>query len=89
MSRPTLFKKSMKKFNVAWWAYSFPITMLALASVEYAYEVKGHVAAALMLLVSGLSFLVFLGLLLFTMLNVAKLLNENDPILSFAKDPMA
>ncbi|CAO2823640.1 unnamed protein product [Amaranthus hypochondriacus] len=89
VSRPTLFKKSMRKFNIAWWAYSFPITMLALASVEYAYEVKGHVAAALMLLVSGLSFLVFIGLLLFTMLNVAKLLNENDPILSFAKDPMA
>ncbi|XP_074270295.1 S-type anion channel SLAH4-like [Silene latifolia] len=87
--RPTLFKKSMRKFNIAWWAYSFPLTMLALASAEYAQEVKGDAAAMLMLLISGLSLLVFLGLLLFTLLNFAKLLRENDPILSFAKDPMA
>lgn len=89
VSRPTLFKKSMRKFNIAWWAYSFPLTMLALASAEYAQEVKGHAAAALMLIISGLSLLVFIGLVLFTVLNVPKLLRENDPILSFAKDPMA
>lgn len=89
VSRPTLFKKSMRKFNIAWWAYSFPLTMLALAAAEYAQEVKGHAAAALMLIISGLSLLVFIGLLLFTLLNAAKLLCENDPILSFAKDPMA
>ncbi|XP_050880964.1 S-type anion channel SLAH1 [Lathyrus oleraceus] len=34
--RPALFKRSMAKFNVAWWAYSFPVTVLALASTEYA-----------------------------------------------------
>ncbi|KAE8686379.1 Aspartic proteinase A2 [Hibiscus syriacus] len=27
---PFLFKKSMRKFNVAWWAYSFPLTFIAL-----------------------------------------------------------
>ncbi|WZZ51415.1 S-type anion channel SLAH4-like [Brassica napus] len=48
--RPTLLKKSIKRFNVAWWAYSFPITFLALDSVHYAQEVKDHVASALMLI---------------------------------------
>ncbi|XP_021719731.1 S-type anion channel SLAH4-like [Chenopodium quinoa] len=88
-SRPTLFKKSMRRYNIAWWAYSSPLTMLALASAEYAQEVKSHAAAALMLTTSGLSLLVFIGLLLFTVLNVAKLLRRNDPILSFSQDPMA
>ncbi|CAE5962436.1 unnamed protein product [Arabidopsis arenosa] len=36
--RPNLLKKSIKRFNVAWWAYSFPITFLALDSVQYAQE---------------------------------------------------
>ncbi|GAB4826554.1 hypothetical protein Ancab_033448 [Ancistrocladus abbreviatus] len=87
--RPNLFKKSMRKFNVAWWAYSFPLTFLALAAAQYAQEVEGHAAPILMIALSGLSFLVFLGLMLFTVLNVTKLLRENDPILSFAKDPTA
>ncbi|KAF3335552.1 S-type anion channel SLAH1-like protein [Carex littledalei] len=38
VSRPTLFKRSMRKFSVAWWAYSFPLTVLALAATEYAQE---------------------------------------------------
>ncbi|KAI3948880.1 hypothetical protein MKX01_022294 [Papaver californicum] len=57
--RPTLFKKSMKKFSVAWWAYSYPLTVLAMASMEYAREVKGGVPEALMFTLLGLSVLVF------------------------------
>ncbi|KAL9250930.1 S-type anion channel SLAH1-like protein [Drosera capensis] len=87
--RPNIFKKSMRKFNVAWWAYSFPLTFLALASAEYAQEVKGDVAPILTNVLSGFSGLVFLGLMLFTVLNITKLLRENDPILSFAKDTTA
>ncbi|KAL9255105.1 S-type anion channel SLAH1-like protein [Drosera capensis] len=87
--RPNIFKKSMRKFNVAWWAYSFPLTFLALASAEYAQEVKGQVAPILMIALSGFSSLVFLGLMLFTVLNITKLLRENDPILGFAKDTTA
>ncbi|GAB2231594.1 hypothetical protein Droror1_Dr00010603 [Drosera rotundifolia] len=87
--RPNIFKKSMRKFNVAWWAYSFPLTFLALASAEYAQEVKGDVAPILTIALSGFSGLVFQGLMLFTVLNITKLLRENDPILSFAKDTTA
>ncbi|KAL1324986.1 hypothetical protein HN51_035089 [Arachis hypogaea] len=64
VSRPLLFKKSMKKFSVAWWAYSFPLTALALASAEYAQQVKGVMPHAIMLVLSTLSALVLLFLVL-------------------------
>ncbi|CAL5394049.1 unnamed protein product [Camellia sinensis] len=82
VSRPTVFKKSMKKFNVAWWAYSLPLTVMALASTEYAQEVKSGIAHGLMLLLSLLSVVVALVLMVFTVLNANMLLPSNDPILS-------
>ncbi|GLT45792.1 hypothetical protein SLA2020_196140 [Shorea laevis] len=84
--RPCIFKKSMRKFNVAWWAYSFPVTFLALASAEYAKQVKGLVATGLTLVLSILSVLVFFGLMLLTAANTNNLLNENDPIMSFSNN---
>ncbi|KAK3432091.1 hypothetical protein EUGRSUZ_E04019 [Eucalyptus grandis] len=87
--RPALFKKSMRKFNVAWWAYSFPLTFLALASSEYAQEVKGPIASGLMIVLSALSFLVLLGLILLTMLNTERLFRKDDPILRFDKGKRA
>ncbi|KAF3443588.1 hypothetical protein FNV43_RR13276 [Rhamnella rubrinervis] len=79
VSRPTLFKKSMKKFDVAWWAYSFPLTVLALASIEYAQEVKGGLAHTMMLGLSAISVLVSLFLLVVTALNSNMLLPPADP----------
>ncbi|KAK7257555.1 hypothetical protein RIF29_31605 [Crotalaria pallida] len=73
VSRPMLFKKSMKKFSVAWWAYSFPLNALALASAEYALEVKGAMAHAIMLVLSTLSVLVSLVLIVFTALNTTSM----------------
>ncbi|KAI3941473.1 hypothetical protein MKW98_022480 [Papaver atlanticum] len=78
--RPTLFKKSMKKFSVAWWAYSYPLTVLAMASMEYAREVKGGIPDALMFTLLGLSVLVFLALIIFTAFNSNKLLTNHDSI---------
>ncbi|OAY77071.1 S-type anion channel SLAH1 [Ananas comosus] len=43
VSRPMLFWRSMRTFSLAWWAYSFPLTVLALAAEKYAQEVKGGV----------------------------------------------
>ncbi|KAI3464888.1 hypothetical protein Pfo_021551 [Paulownia fortunei] len=79
--RPTLFKKAMRRFNIAWWAYSYPTTMLALASIRYEQEVKGGVPHALTLLLSALSVLVLFGLLLFTAFNPKLLLPDDDPFL--------
>ncbi|XP_028764912.1 S-type anion channel SLAH4-like [Neltuma alba] len=80
--RPMLFRRSMRRFNVAWWAYSFPVTVLAIAATEYAYEVKGMIANSLTLILSALSVLVSFALTLFTLLNSKMLLPDNDPIAS-------
>ncbi|XP_050207066.1 S-type anion channel SLAH1-like [Mercurialis annua] len=82
VSRPRLFKKSTRKFNVAWWAYSFPLTVLALASADYAQQVKGGAAHGVMLILSLLSVLVSLGLIAFTAFNTNVLFPPTDPSLS-------
>ncbi|KAI0524439.1 hypothetical protein KFK09_003808 [Dendrobium nobile] len=81
VSRPTLFQKSMRKFNVAWWAYSFPLTVLALAATEYAQEVKSWQSNALMLVLSVISIGVTIVLLLFTAIRPSDLLPYDDPFL--------
>ncbi|KAK9078174.1 hypothetical protein SSX86_002231 [Deinandra increscens subsp. villosa] len=72
--RPNLFKKSMKKFSVVWWAYSYPLTVLALASTEYAEEMKTSGAHLVMLVLSGLSVLVSFVLMVYTAVNTNMLL---------------
>ncbi|MBA0550451.1 hypothetical protein Golax_018037 [Gossypium laxum] len=89
--RPTLFKVSMKKFNVAWWAYSFPLSVLALASMEYAEEVKGDIPHLLMLLLLTFSVFVSICLVVFTLLNSKILLflpHCFDPISSLISRAM-
>ncbi|KAK9060423.1 hypothetical protein SSX86_021127 [Deinandra increscens subsp. villosa] len=66
VSRPNLFKKSMEKFDVVWWAYSYPLTVLALASTEYAQEMKTGFAHLLMIILSGLSVVVSFILMVYT-----------------------
>ncbi|CAL9072935.1 unnamed protein product [Musa textilis] len=80
VSRPALFKRSMRRFNVAWWAYSFPLTVLALAATEYAQEVEGGVSNALMLGLAVLSVLVTVALIVFTAIKAGDVLpHDNDP----------
>ncbi|ONK69847.1 uncharacterized protein A4U43_C05F27350 [Asparagus officinalis] len=81
VSRPALFKRSMKRFNIAWWAYSFPLTLLALAANEYTQEVKGDISNALMLIISIISVLVTLALIFFSAVNPSLLLPRDDPFL--------
>jgi len=69
----------MRKFNVAWWAYSFPLTVLAMASVDYAKEVKGFLAHGVMLVLLSLCVLVSLSVMVLTALNTKMLFLENDP----------
>lgn len=80
LCRPTLFKKSMRRFSIAWWAYSFPVTILALAATDYAEEVKTGIARGLMLLLTALSVLIFMSLTLLTAFNSRMLLPDDDPI---------
>ncbi|URE49370.1 Tellurite resistance protein tehA [Musa troglodytarum] len=81
VSRPALFRRSMRHFSVAWWAYSFPLTMLALAATEYAQEVKAAAANLLMLVLSVLSVLVTLALMVLTAIRTGDLLPHDDPFM--------
>jgi tellurite resistance protein TehA-like permease len=77
--RPELFKKTMKRLNVTWWIYSFPLTFLGLACAEYAHEVKSLAASGLMLLICIVSVLVFVFLMLTTVLKIESLLHKKAP----------
>ncbi|WOL12656.1 hypothetical protein Cni_G21423 [Canna indica] len=79
--RPALFKRSMRRFSVAWWAYSFPLSVLALAATEYAQVVKGAVANVLMLILAVLSVVVTLLLMVFTAIRTGDLLPHDDPFI--------
>ncbi|XP_057962091.1 S-type anion channel SLAH1-like [Malania oleifera] len=81
--RPALFKKSMRRFSIVWWAYSFPLSFLALASAEYAQEVRGYTAIGLTLALSVLSAVVFYGLILFTAFRTDSLLGEKRSLPEF------
>ncbi|XP_031274938.1 S-type anion channel SLAH4-like [Pistacia vera] len=84
--RPVLFKKAVRKFNVAWWGFSFPTTFLALASIRYAQEVKAEVAVVLKLVITSLSVLFFIGLMVLTAAKTSRLLQEDDPLMSFVNN---
>ncbi|KAJ9566715.1 hypothetical protein OSB04_002681 [Centaurea solstitialis] len=81
-SRPTLFKKSVKRFSATWWAFSFPLTFLALASIAYAQQVKNVTAEILALVLSITSVLVFFSLSVFSMLKICSLVHK--PIFCFS-----
>ncbi|CAN6481904.1 unnamed protein product [Victoria cruziana] len=64
--RPTLFAKAMKRFSSAWWAYVFPVTMLALSSAEYSEKVESAVAHGIRIAMSLISLATTLALILLT-----------------------
>lgn len=70
----------MKKYSLVWWAYSFPLTVLALASAEYAQEVKGGMAHVLMLGLSALSVLVSLALMVLSAINTNMLVPDTHTL---------
>ncbi|KAM7274807.1 hypothetical protein ACFE04_016673 [Oxalis oulophora] len=81
VSRPSLFRKSMRKFSVAWWAYCFPLSVLAMASAAYAQQVKGDIAHTIMLVLSGFSVLISLILIVFTAINSNLILLESEQVI--------
>ncbi|XP_076909280.1 S-type anion channel SLAH1-like [Bidens hawaiensis] len=81
-SRPVLFKKSVKNFSVAWWAFSYPLSFLALASMAYAHQAKEVTATYLALVLSAVSVLVFVFLLVYSTLKIDSLLRK--PVLIYS-----
>ncbi|XP_022137574.1 S-type anion channel SLAH1-like [Momordica charantia] len=78
---------SMKRFNIAWWAFSFPLSALALASIEYHHQVRALPAKILMFLLLGLSVFVIVSLVAATLLNSDMLLRDDDPLLNGGVEP--
>lgn len=83
--RPKIFKRSMRRFNIAWWAYSFHLTLLALASMKYAQQIKDSAAQTLALALSVVALLVSFALIVLTTIKFNKLFfatHELNPSLS-------
>ncbi|KAF3332627.1 S-type anion channel SLAH1-like protein [Carex littledalei] len=84
VTRPALFKRSMRRFSIAWWAYSFPLTVLALAATAYAQDVKGVMPNVLMLVLSVLSVVVTIALMVFTAFKTHDILPHDDPFACYS-----
>lgn len=67
-------------FSLAWWAYTFPMTGAAIATVKYSNEVTNVVTQALAVILSVVSTLTVSALLIWTILHafVRKDLFPND-----------
>lgn len=82
VSRPELFRKSMRKFSVAWWAYSFPLSVISLACNEYAKEVGFEVAHVFALFLALVSVLMTLFLMVVTVWRFNSLIPVSSPEIS-------
>lgn len=58
------------KFSLAWWAYTFPMTGAAIATIRYSNEIKNPLTQSLAVLLSVISTLTVTALLVSTMIHV-------------------
>ncbi|CAN6915420.1 unnamed protein product [Brassica oleracea] len=57
------------KFSLAWWAYTFPMTAVATATIKYSGEVTGLAAQVLSIVMSGAATLMVIGVLVLTVMH--------------------
>ena len=57
------------RFSLAWWAYTFPMTDAAIATIWYAAEVKSPIVQSLSVFLSAISTLSMTGLLVATAIH--------------------
>ncbi|XP_009108675.2 S-type anion channel SLAH2 [Brassica rapa] len=57
------------KFSLAWWAYTFPMTAVATATIKYSGEVTGVATQILSVLLSGAATLTVIGVLVMTVVH--------------------
>ncbi|KAI3859779.1 hypothetical protein MKW92_047296 [Papaver armeniacum] len=63
------------RFSLSWWAYTFPMTGAAIATIKYANEVKHPVTQTMTVLFSGISTLTVTALLVSTIFHAFVLRN--------------
>ncbi|PKA59042.1 S-type anion channel SLAH3 [Apostasia shenzhenica] len=57
------------RFSLAWWAYTFPTTSAAIATIHYSVEVNNHLTKAIAVALSTISTFTILVLLIATILH--------------------
>ena len=57
------------RFSLAWWAYTFPMTAVATATIKYSGEVNGLATQILAVLLSGAATLTVIGVLVLTVVH--------------------
>ena len=77
------------RFSLAWWAYTFPMTGAAIATIKYSDEVTNWVTRSLAVLLSGVATLVVTGLLVTTLVHAFVLRNlfPNDIAIAISDRP--
>ncbi|XP_047324681.1 S-type anion channel SLAH2 [Impatiens glandulifera] len=63
------------KFSLSWWAYTFPMTASAIATVRYCTEVPNVVTKALAIILSGVASLTVTSVLVTTIIHAVVLKN--------------
>ncbi|KAK8945037.1 Guard cell S-type anion channel SLAC1 [Platanthera zijinensis] len=75
------------KFSVAWWSYTFPMTMVSVATIRYAEEVPTVITKGLALVLTFISSTIVLLLFVSTLLHgfVWGSLFPNDPAIAISR----
>ncbi|GMH08937.1 hypothetical protein Nepgr_010777 [Nepenthes gracilis] len=78
------------RFSIAWWAYTFPMTGAAIATIRYANEVTNIFTRTLAIILSSVSSLTVLALLLTTIVHafVLRDLFPNDIAIAISNTPL-
>lgn len=77
------------KFSLTWWAYTFPMTGAAVATIRYANEVKGWFPQALSVTLCAVSVLIVTSLFISTIIHafVQRDLYPNDIAIAISETP--
>ncbi|XP_056859394.1 S-type anion channel SLAH2 isoform X2 [Raphanus sativus] len=77
------------KFSLAWWAYTFPMSAVATASIKYSGEVTGVATQVLSVVMSGAATLMVIGVLVLTVVHafVKRDLFPNDVAIAISAEP--
>ncbi|KAH9603723.1 hypothetical protein KSS87_007079 [Heliosperma pusillum] len=77
------------RFSLAWWAYTFPMTGAAIATIRYSNEVSNRVTEAMAIILSAISTLTVTALLVTTLLQafVFRNLFPNDVSIAISDRP--
>ncbi|KAL9225355.1 hypothetical protein vseg_001292 [Gypsophila vaccaria] len=77
------------RFSLAWWAYTFPMTGAAIATIRYSNEVTNHVTQTLAIILCAVSTLTVTALLVTTLLQafVFRNLFPNDISIAISDRP--